>query len=666
VKQAALKKRSSSSRNPLASETPFLSGIGPIDATLDRLLQSEEFTDIDRPFARFMERLSGAPNSEVTMAAALASRSQRRGSICLDLRTVAGTVFPEASTPANVRQRLPSLETWLDALRKASVVGRPGEFRPLVLDQCGRLYLHRYRQYEFNLAKGILRRAEQETEGINGPLLQEGLDRLFPAALLSGEMDWQRVAAATAVKRNLCVISGGPGTGKTHTVIGLLVLLLEQSGNRPLRIALAAPTGKAAARLQESLKKWKPTLPCNDAIKARLPEESFTLHRLLGGLPDSAQFKHNAENPLPFDVVVVDEASMVDLALMAKLFAATPPSARLVLLGDKDQLASVEAGAVLGDICAGVRPSPGAATLDSSFAPSNSSVDRHPHLAAPGDGRTPAPLSACIVELRKNYRFGSDNGILALSQAINDGDAERTLGLLNLRPALETTQPGEAGGVTAAALPSPAQLKERLRAKTLEGLGKLVRAREPFAALQALNQFRILCAVRRGPFGVETVNRLVEEILSEAGLLSTRERWYAGRPLLVTRNDYNLKLFNGDVGIILPDEATGEPCAWFLGPDDSLRGLPPIRLPEHETVFAMTVHKSQGGEFEEVLFILPDRASPLLTRELVYTGVTRASHRVELWFNETVLRVAVACRVERASGLREAIRGAEEGQQVGR
>ena len=320
------------------------------DNPVAAFLQNEIFTDIDRHFARFMERLSGAPNLEVALAAALVSRSQGQGSICLNLRSVAGTTFPNDSADG-VRFQLPALEEWIAALWKSPAVGKPAEFKPLVLDERGRLYLHRYWEYESDLAKAILLRAEQEAEDINEPLLREGLERLFPPIHEPRETDWQRVAASTAVQKQFCVISGGPGTGKTRTVIALLALLLEQADGKPLRIALAAPTGKAAARLQESLKKWKTTLPCDEAIKARLPEESFTLHRLLGSFPDSARFKHNAENPLPFDVVVVDEASMVDLALMAKLFAATPPSARLILLGDKDQLASVEAGAVLGDIC---------------------------------------------------------------------------------------------------------------------------------------------------------------------------------------------------------------------------------------------------------------------------------------------------------------------------
>jgi exodeoxyribonuclease V alpha subunit len=587
---------------------------------LERWLQNETFTAIDRHFAKFLDRLSGGGNREMVIAAALASRSQGQGSICLDLRAVAGTVFPDEAATA-ISLRLPGLEAWMAALSRTPVVGQPGEFRPLILDWSGRLYLHRYWEYESNLAKAILERAGQEVEEVNESLLSEGLDRLFPQARQAAETDWQSIAAATAVKKTLCVISGGPGTGKTRTVAALLALLLEQAGEQTFRIALAAPTGKAAARLQDALKKWKETLACDEAIKARLPDQTFTLHRLLGSMPDSVQLKYGKENPLPFAVVVVDEASMVDLALMSKLFAAIPPAARVILLGDKDQLASVEAGAVLGDICRG--------------------------------GLEPGPLRDCVVRLEKNYRFGADNGILDLSQAINAGDADRTITLLTSSAA------GAREGISSAQLPSPNQLKEQLREPVVKGFREILDSGDPVAGLQALNRFRILCVVRHGPYGVETVNRLVEDILVEARLIPAHERWYPGRPVLVTRNDYHLKRFNGDVGVILPDPASGELRVWFPGGDNTVQAVLPLRLPEHETVFAMTVHKSQGSEFDEVLLILPDRDVPVLTRELIYTGVTRASRRVEIWFDKQVFRNAISRRVERTSGLREALRGAK-------
>jgi exodeoxyribonuclease V alpha subunit len=598
--------------------SPIIESSTTVDA-LEGWLRNEAFSAIDRHFATFMARLSGGGSPEIILAAALASRSQGQGSICVDLRALAGTVFPDEAAANSISLRLPALDAWMAALSRAPVVGRPGEFKPLILDQSGRLYLHRYWEYESNLAKAILERAGQEVEGVNESLLRQGLDRLFPQARQAAETDWQSIAAATAVKKRLCVISGGPGTGKTRTVVALLALLLEQAGEQTVRIALAAPTGKAAARLHDALKKWKETLPCNDLIKTRLPEQTFTLHRLLGSLPNSVQLKYGKENPLPFDVVVVDEASMVDLALMSKLLAAIPSAARVILLGDKDQLASVEAGAVLGDICRG--------------------------------GLRPGPLRDCVVKLEKNYRFGADNGILDLSQAINAGDAERTITMLT------SSAGGAREGISSAQLPSPRQLKEQLREPVVKGFGEILGSGDPVAGLQALNRFRILCVVRHGPYGVETVNRLIEEILIEARLIPVHERWYPGRPVIVTRNDYHLKRFNGDVGVTLPDQASGELRVWFPGGDNTVQAVLPLRLPEHETVFAMTVHKSQGSEFEEVLLILPERDVPVLTRELIYTGVTRASRRVQIWFDEQVFRNAISRPVERTSGLREALCG---------
>jgi exodeoxyribonuclease V alpha subunit len=584
---------------------------------LARWLENDAFTAIDRHFARFMDRLSDGANREVIMAAALVSRSQGQGSICADLGAFAGTLFPKEAAVTTIALAFPALQPWIEALHRARVVGCPGEFKPLVLDRRGRLYLHRYWEYESDLARALLERARQNAEGINESLLREGLDRLFPQGGQTAETDWQLIAAATAVKKKMCVISGGPGTGKTRTVIALLALLLEQAGGQALRIALAAPTGKAAARLQEALKKWKETLPGDEGIKARLPDQALTLHRLLGISPDSVQLKYGRENPLPFDVVVVDEASMVDLALMSKLFAAIPPAARVILLGDKDQLASVEAGAVLGDLCRG--------------------------------GLEAGPLRGCIVKLEKNYRFGKDNGILELSQAINAGDAQRTIALLKGSAAYA----GE--GISSAGLPSPRQLKEQLRERVIKAFGEILGSPDPVAGLHALTRFRILCVLRHGPYGVETVNRLVEEILIEARLIPAHQRWYPGRPVIVTRNDYHLKRFNGDVGVILPDQASGELRVWFPGADNTMQAVSPLRLPEHETVFAMTVHKSQGSEFDEVLLIIPERDVPVLTRELIYTGVTRASRRVEIWFDDSALRNAVSRHVERASGLRDAL-----------
>ena len=597
------------------------------------LLGSSAFSDLDRHFAAFIEAQDGGDRPRLALAAALVSRRRSEGHICLDLAGIAGLGFPETPVAGASPVQLPRLKEWVSELNASQVVGAPDEFKPLILDNQHRLYLHRYWNYEQSLAKGILKRAAgQQTppkEATLSPLVQA----LFPPE--PGEhVDWQSVAALTAVRRRFCVISGGPGTGKTHTLVLILALLLELEPGRKLRIAVAAPTGKAAARIQDSIRSAKAVLPCDEAIKAQLPERATTVHRLLGYIPDSARFRHDAGNPLACDVVAVDEASMVDLALMAKLFQAIPPSARVILLGDKDQLASVEAGAVLGDICA-------AATT----------AQAGPCGTAPPP--TKDPLADCVVQLRKNYRFSEQSGIYRLSHAINAGRAEEVLQVLRDHQGNGDTD------LLAVALPRRAQLKEALRERVIGGFSAFLKISDPLQALATLGQFRILCALREGPFGVTGLNQMTEDILEQAGLIRPLTPWYARRPVMITRNDYNLKLFNGDIGLILPDSESTELRAFFPGPDNTVRKFLPLRLPEHETAYALTVHKSQGSEFDRVLLVLPDRDSPVLSRELLYTGITRARKNVEVWFEEAVFRAALSRRVSRTSGLRDALAGSE-------
>lgn len=600
-----------------APSHPALAPDPPLGPGNPALLDPALFQPIDRHFARLMERLAGQANEALALAAALLSRARAAGHICLDLRQTRDPDFMTELLDAPAPASFPEPGAWLTALRASPVVGRGGDFKPLILDPQGRLYLQRFWAAETALGQAILERARRPAMGVNEPLLQEGLQRLFGGRLPAvAESDAQARAAVTAVQRTLAVISGGPGTGKTRTVALLLALLLEQAGNARCRVALAAPTGKAAARLQESLQRLKSELACSEDVKARLPTEAFTVHRLLGVLPENARPRFDAENPLPFEIVVVDEASMIDLVMMTKLFAAVSPEARLILLGDPDQLASVEAGAILGDLCLGC-------------------------------GRA-GPLPKCIVRLERNYRFGPNHGLLTLSQAVNAGHADA---------ALQVLRKAQGQGISLQPLPPPPQLRAALRPWVLEHFAAALRAPEPRAALSALARSRLLVALRHGPYGLQHLNRIAEEILAEAGLIDPAHRAYAGRPILITRNDYQLGLFNGDVGMFLADPATGETRAWFLGAGDALRSCSPARLPEHETVFAMTVHKSQGSEFDQVLLLLPERPSPVLSRELIYTGITRARQRLDLWSPETVFRGAVARRADRPSGLREALWG---------
>ncbi|OGQ99524.1 MAG: exodeoxyribonuclease V subunit alpha [Deltaproteobacteria bacterium RIFOXYD12_FULL_57_12] len=610
---------------------------------------------LDHHFARFVNRLANKPNPELLLAAALVSRRTSDGHVCLDLRRLAGrgltALFPDNAGLLPADCCCPDLSIWTVRLLESGVVGRPGEDAPLVLDQDARLYLHRYWQYEKNVTDFIRDRAGQTTAIPDPALLARGLARLFPP-LAPPETDWQKVAALAAFVKPFCVISGGPGTGKTSTVAKILTLFVEQTATA--RILLAAPTGKAAARLQDAINQAKQGLPISPAAAAALPDNACTLHRLLGIGSHTVLPRFHAANPLPADLVVVDEASMVDLPLMAKLMQALPPTGRLILLGDRNQLASVEPGAVLGDIChpgAMQRFSPVFRALAAELAVdlAGSPVEN----AAASESEENTLLDDCLVELQKNYRFDPASGIHAVSRMIRAGAPETVIETIssNTLPDINWTE-----------IPEPGQLAARL-AQRLQHLTTLLETAEPVAAFAALDRFRILCGLRHGPYGANRVNELLKKLLAKQGQLvfsknGDAARHYPGQPVMITRNDYTLGLYNGDTGVLLPDpEASGQLRAFFRETAGGFRRLLPLRLPAHETVFAMTVHKSQGSEFDHILLLLPATPSPVLTRELIYTAVTRARRSVEIWGTAEVLRAAINLPARRDSGLISALWG---------
>jgi exodeoxyribonuclease V alpha subunit len=663
-------------------------GAGPDAAVLELLAPWRDagvLVDADVHVAATLCRLTGvvvAAAPDVVLAAALAVRAPRLGHTCLDLTTVASSAPAEVEadrgmraghdSPGAVVDALPwpDVERWVERVAACALVtARPA---PLVLHGA-RLYLDRYHRYEEQVAREIARRAAEPPAPSNVPdaRRRELLDALVPPADGGdGDASAQWQAASAGATRPLTVIVGGPGTGKTHTVAALLALLVDAGGTRPPTIALAAPTGKAAARMTEAFRSRADELRASGVDgAARLADElsarsATTLHRLLGARPGSSRFRHDHRNPLAADVIVVDETSMVSLPLMAKLLDAVRPDARLVLVGDPGQLASVEAGSVLGDIA-------GPATD-----------------AVLGGRSVPAgPLAACVSVLTRSFRFPAGSAIDRLASAIRAGDGPAALELLaatspTVPPPAdpEATVPGPTAADTGMAgqlsldltpapsappsapptdrgvrvhwVPSSADTAEALDAVLASALPParearhLAEAGNADAALDALGAVRILCAHRRGPFGVAAWNHLTEAALgAEAPLLPG---FYLGRPVLVTANDRANGLFNGDMGVVVAAEQ-GPRVAF---PDvEGPRLVAPVRLESVDTVHAMTIHKSQGSEFDHVVVVLPPPESRLASRELLYTAVTRARHAVTLVGTAEAVTRAVEQRVRRASGL---------------
>jgi exodeoxyribonuclease V alpha subunit len=585
--------------------------------------------------ATTLGRLCEESNDHVLLAAALTVRAVREGSVCLDLSGAhrgAGDVDDAADVAA---LPWPEPTAWLAACARSPLiaVGIDGPAgRPLhLIDDL--LYLDRYWREERLVQAELDARTSRTPPDVDTERLRAGLDRFFP----DPPPDLQRLAVAACVTGRVTVIAGGPGTGKTTTVARLLAVL-STTLDTPPRLALAAPTGKAAARMQEAVSEEFARL-AGEGIEMPTAPQASTLHRLLGWRPDShSRFRFNRHNHLPYDVVVIDETSMVSLTLMSRLLEALRPDTQLVLVGDPDQLASVEAGAVLGDL---VRRRSRPALDDRSAV----LTDLLPADVQPAD-EVESELRKDVVRLRTVHRYGS--AIAELAEAIRRGRADDAVEVLRrgspevefVEADLDTSRPAGLEGLRADVVDSGRALIEA----ALAGDG--------FAALQAMDRHRLLCAHRRGAYGVARWSQQVESWLGAAvDRFAPDREWYIGRPLIVTANDYELGLFNGDTGVVIDRGASG-PTAVFTRGTDVLE-VAPNRLDSVQTVHALTVHRAQGSQFARVSVLVPPAESALLTRELLYTAVTRARQSVRVVGLETFVRAAVDRPVVRASGLRE-------------
>ena len=562
--------------------------------------------------ARRLGHLAGEDDELVLLAVALAVRAPRLGHVHVDLAKIRDTAAVDAEEPVDLEALpWPDAGDWIARVAASDLVAADdgAQGRPLRL-LGGWLYLDRYWAEEVHVGRALSAMGGAPAAGVDETVLADGVARLF-----AGDADGRQAAAASAaIRRRLAVVAGGPGTGKTTTVARIVALALEQAhaaGRRSPLLALAAPTGKAAARLAEAVHDEAARMPVSKEVRGELEAlTATTLHRLLGWRPGShSRFRHSGDQRLPHDLIIIDETSMVSLSLMARVIEALRADARLVLVGDAGQLASIEAGAVLGDIVG---------------------------------ARTAPALREGIVVLERGHRFGG--GIAAVAGAIRRGDVDAALALLRDPPPDVTWIPADpAREIAPAAIGEPALAAAR-------DVVRAAREGRASDALRALGTFRILCAHRRGPHGVAGwTERLERWLADELPGLAVQDRWYVGRPLLVTENDHELRLSNGDSGVVVatPD---GRTVAAFARGEQTV-AYSPSRLGAVQTVYAMTIHKSQGSQFDAAAVILPEPGSRILTRELLYTAATRAAQRLILCGTEDAIVAAIRRPIARASGL---------------
>lgn len=662
--------------------TPFGTQIAPFRAAKDMLIMLQLWVSvgwirpIDQTFANFLKEQDPATKPTILLAAALTSYQLHHGHVCLDLtqalsepELLLSLGYHYQQQPWHPKQIFANLTLldWQHDLQNSFLVSSGTEQTPLVLHDT-RLYLWRYWSYELLLIEQIKHRlCIKFTVPAD---LQQQLNELFKENKQSP--DWQKIACAIACRSAFSIITGGPGTGKTTTVIRLLALLQSPAikAGKPLNIQLAAPTGKAAARLTESISKQVASLPLTQQVKDFIPTNVSTIHRLLGSRPNTRHFRHNKTNPLALDILIIDEASMIDLELFAHLLEALVPQTRLILLGDKDQLASVEAGAVLGDLCRFAEQGHYSSTTLNWLTTYTGENLQHQNLVE-GDDRQ-HPLAQQTVMLRHSRRFSSFSGIGQLATQVKNSnvrqarlllnEGRKDLGLLQIKQLQDNsfvrcilTGYQEKDGLS-----YYLKLLNKHRPARQTPLYEPVWKKWANLVLTAFNQFQLLTVLREGPWGGIELNRVITYMLYYHGYISHYEGWYEGRPVLMTHNDYALGLMNGDIGITLafpvenaPEQTVLKVVFPYNDGTAKLREVLPSRLSSAETVYAMTVHKSQGSEFSHTALLLPNQLNPVMCKELIYTAITRAKQRFTLIESDPqVFNQAIQKRTSRLSGLK--------------
>jgi exodeoxyribonuclease V alpha subunit len=647
--------------------------------SMDTWIARGWLSQLNRAFVRFLMDQDDTATDAVLWAGAWVSHQLDGGEVYLDLAKLCQQPSSTLTIPVNERWAFEQeiarqagfalgcyrLEDWKAALRHSKLVTLGAGNTPLVLAG-NRLYLRRYWCYQQTVNQCIQQRLQPIRTHLPDTLMKP-LEALFPAS--PSQPDWQKIACVVALRARFSIITGGPGTGKTTTLTKLLALLIrltqdESTTGKKLTILLAAPTGKAAARVSESIAKALNTLTIADSIKQDIPKKASTLHRLLGSRHDSRRFIHNRQHPLVADIVIVDEASMIDLEMMAALLDALPDTTQLILLGDKDQLASVEAGSVMGDLCIGAE--------NAAYDPATRAwINAYTGATLPPSSVEGLAINQQTIMLRHSHRFDAHSGIGQLARAVNAGDKYQAQRVLNDNDTYTDLVPApKADYLKLRAAPNPdaantllkklvtlnAGLTDAGNPKPCQGYGyyvDVIHTQRPTAggqydewaqqALTAFDSFQILCALRQGYWGIDGLNQRIESWLFPALKPSL---WYEGRPVMITRNDYTLGLMNGDIGITLTTDS-GKLSVAFPSEDPladaKIRWVSPLRLPDVVTAFAITVHKSQGSEFHHVALVLPEYRNPVITRELIYTSITRAKTNFTLLesqpdvFNQAVL-----------------------------